>query len=57
VALLQLRITDLATDIGHLTVYYKNELWNPLRGFKTGAVKPFVEFHRRNTRRDHGICH
>lgn len=31
VALLQLRIADIATDIGNLTVYYASTIWEPLR--------------------------
>ncbi|MHB8446611.1 MAG: hypothetical protein ACYC7G_02340 [Rudaea sp.] len=31
VSLLQLRIADIATDIGNLTVYYASTIWEPLR--------------------------
>lgn len=31
VGLLQLRIADIATDVGNLTVYYAKSIWEPLR--------------------------
>jgi len=31
VSLLRLRIADIATDLGNLTVYYASTIWEPLR--------------------------